>query len=290
MAKSITTSVTAGKRFSILYDGDGLYYDVVVTAVKSGKATIVFEDETIETVSVDLLEPPLNPAVPDRYDMLETLIEHTVNGNLTSLVVTGQPGIGKTYTVQETLDRLGKTEDIDYVLIKGHSTPFSLYKTLYDNSTGLIVFDDCDSVFDTELGANILKAVLDTTGRRKVSWKSTERTLQEYPDNFEFTGQVIFLSNLSLDDIPAAVLSRSVMIDLWLNNDEMIELMTLRTPAMIKMTGATAKQANDVVELINKYRDTIPVLSLRTLFLGLKTYVATGDLSLVRYQILRNSR
>lgn len=285
-----TLKVVAGKTYSIYFEPESAWFDVTVTAVKGSKVDVLYADDFTETRNLSELEPPLNPEVRDRFEMLGTLIKHVANGNLTSLVNTGQPGIGKTYTVLNILGALGYQEDVDYIFIKGHSSPFSLYKTLYDNQERLIVFDDCDSVFDTEIGANILKAVLDTTGSRKVSWKSNERTLGDYPDTFNFRGQVIFLSNLQLDAIPSAVLSRSVMLDLWLTPEEVVDLLHLRKAAMAEDIGATVQQADEVIALIDKYRHTIPVLSLRTLHLGLKTYVATGDLQLVRYQILRNSR
>jgi hypothetical protein len=283
-----TAGIKANQRYSVLYD-DGQYYDVTCTAVKNGMATIVYDDDTIDTVSVHDLEAPLVPNVPARYEMLGRLVQHTASGNLRSLFIAGNPGIGKTFTVTEVLEANGYSEEVDYITVSGHSTPFSLYKTLFDNNGKIIVFDDCDSVFGTEIGANILKAVLDTTGKRQVSWKSNERTLADYPDTFQFTGQVIFLSNLELDDVPGAILSRSVMVDLWLGNDEIIDLMELLAPSIAEKAGATEKNALDVIGLIRKYRNNIDMLSLRTLVLGLSTLVSTNDMELVRYQILRNS-
>lgn len=283
-----TINFKTGDRVSVQHE-TGTFYDATITAITKKMATVLFDDDETGTYPVSDLEAPLKPAVQDRMMMLEKLTRLIAERKLNSLVVTGQAGIGKTVSVTSVLDDLGLVEDEDYVIVKGHSTPFSLYKTLYDFQERLILFDDCDSVFDSEIGANILKAVLDTTGKRKVTWKTTERVLGDYPDTFEFHGQVIFISNLTLEDLPAAVLSRSVMVDIWLDNDEVVDLMELRCDAIREKIGASKTDAKEVMALITKYRNTIPVLSLRTLVLGLTTYTRTQDMQLTRYQILRNS-
>jgi len=53
--------------------------------------------------------------------------------------------------------------------MKGKSSPFGLYSTLYMNRNKLIVFDDMDSVFKDTDTVNMLKAALDSTGENTVN-------------------------------------------------------------------------------------------------------------------------
>jgi Cdc6-like AAA superfamily ATPase len=128
------------------------------------------------------------------FVVMEDFVRVVARGLANGLLVVGPGGTGKTWTVKEALDKEGKKEDEDYIRIPGYSTPLGLYNTLYQNQSKIIVFDDCDSVFYDVIGLNILKSVLDTIPKRMVSWKSAS-TKVEVPE-FQFTGQIIFISNM----------------------------------------------------------------------------------------------
>jgi hypothetical protein len=166
--------------------------------------------------------------VKQRFDFISTFTKLVSKGVMNSLVITGDGGLGKTHTVLETLEKLGLKEDTigeidgDFVFIKGYSTPRNLYTSLYHNNGKTIVFDDCDNITKDAIGANILKAALDSYERRIVSW-GAENKDDSVPSRFEFTGKVIFISNLVLDKFPQAILSRSMLVDLSLNQEEKIE-------------------------------------------------------------------
>jgi hypothetical protein len=147
-----------------------------------------------------------------------------VNNTTPSLIVTGEGGLGKTHSVTETIKSNDLSED-RYVFFKGYSTARGLYNTLYDNNDKLIIFDDCDSVLDDKVALNILKSALDSYETRTISWMAKMNKNDEYPQQFEFTGRIIFISNKSIGDVNEAIRSRSLTVDLTMTPSDKIERM-----------------------------------------------------------------
>ena len=142
-----------------------------------------------------------------------------------SLVVTGGPGNGKSHTITKTVQDNGLTEGDNYVVFKGYSTARGLYNTLYDHNGKLIIFDDCDSVLEDKVAINILKSALDSYERRTISWMTKMNKSDEYPQQFDFTGRIIFISNKSKEKIDEAIRTRSLTVDLTMTPNDKIERM-----------------------------------------------------------------
>jgi len=146
-----------------------------------------------------------------------------------SLVITGQPGLGKTYQVVAMLEQMGMRENWDFVHVKGRASAAGMFITLYENRDKLIIFDDCDSVFRDVDAVNVLKGALDSYDRRVISWISAKPLKDgdgdEMPRSFTFTGQVIFISNMDISRIDPAIRSRSFVTDISLTNEQMIQRM-----------------------------------------------------------------
>lgn len=104
---------------------------------------------------------------------LKDLIGMVIDGTQPSLVVSGGAGQGKTHTVKQLIKERGYSRGEDWELVKGQSTPFGLYSTLFLNKKSLIVFDDTDSIWKDQVAVNILKAALDSSDERDISWNST---------------------------------------------------------------------------------------------------------------------
>jgi hypothetical protein len=148
-----------------------------------------------------------------------------VNNATPSLIVTGEGGLGKTHSVTETIKSNDLSDD-EYIFFKGYSTARGLYNTLYDNNGKLIIFDDCDSVLDDKVALNILKSALDSYEKRTISWMAKMNKNDEYPQQFEFTGRIIFISNKSITDVNEAIRSRSLTVDLTMTPSDKIERMS----------------------------------------------------------------
>lgn len=218
-------------------------------------------------------------SVEERFDFIAQFTKLTATGVIPSLVVTGSGGLGKTQTITDTLHAMKLKEDTigeidgDFVFIKGYTTPRNLYTTLYHYNNKIIVLDDCDSSFKDPIGANILKAALDSGKKRVISWGAESKD-DTVPSRFEFTGKVIFISNMTIDKFPQAILSRSMVVDLTLNLDEKVE----RISQVFKTERNYDRQDKiEVLQFIidnkNKFKD----LNIRSAFNTLKMKVALGE-------------
>ena len=163
--------------------------------------------------------------INQRFQFLNDLTTMVVNNATPSLIVTGEGGLGKTHSVTETIKSNDLSED-KYVFFKGYSTARGLYNTLYDNNGKLIIFDDCDSVLDDKVALNILKSALDSYETRTISWMAKMNKNDEYPQQFEFTGRIIFISNKSISAVNEAIRSRSLTVDLTMTPSDKIERMS----------------------------------------------------------------
>ena len=181
------------------------------------------------------------------FDDMEKLMTSVVLGHSNSLIITGTAGIGKTTSLENVMDRFKYEMDVDYRLVKGASTAYGAYREFFMyRDDKLIVFDDCDDLFDNSTAINVLKGVLDTKKNRTVSWVSNstfskmgkseeeiEKLLKKgrIPNTFSFTSGIIFITNISREKIMddpdlQALISRSNMIDITLDDDQLIDRIT----------------------------------------------------------------
>jgi len=179
------------------------------------------------------------------FKNLERLTKMVGRGIQPSLVITGGAGLGKTYLVKKTLTDMGLEEAKQFVHFKGRATAAGLFVTIYENSDKIIVLDDCDSVFKDVDAVNLLKAALDSYDTRKLSYISTKPLKDTYgdpvPRHFEFTGKIIFISNISQSKLDDAIKSRSFVADISMNTkqmfkriDDLKEQMETKIPVEIK--------------------------------------------------------
>jgi len=166
-----------------------------------------------------------NFGINQRFEFLKNLTNMVICEISPSLIITGEGGLGKTYSVLETIGE-SFLEKSGWVQFKGFSTARGLYNTLFDNNGKLIVFDDCDSILEDKVALNILKSALDSYDTRTISWMSKMNKSDEYPNQFNFTGRIIFISNKAKSSIDQAILSRSLTVDLSMTKEEKIERMS----------------------------------------------------------------
>lgn len=146
--------------------------------------------------------------IQDRFDALTEQVNIGLAGKGRGVLAYGAPGIGKTYTVEELVTRNHKKTGHRFFHIKGRVTPVQLYSTAYNYSAPgeVIIMDDADAIFDDVSGLNLLKAMLDTSPERTVSWLTANtseagesQTLGELPSSFIYKGFVAFMSNLNFN-------------------------------------------------------------------------------------------
>jgi hypothetical protein len=153
-----------------------------------------------------------------------------------------------------------------------------LYKKLYEYSDKkcILVFDDCDSVLLDDIALNILKAALDTSKKRTISWNTDSRSLiaEGVPNSFEYKGGAIFITNINfanikskkLQDHLAALESRCHYIDLTIHTerDKMLRIKQIVGDGMLKDYEFTAEQEAELVEFVDSNKKRLRELSLRT--------------------------
>ena len=182
----------------------------------------------------------------EMFGNLECLTKMVGRGIQPSLVITGMAGVGKTHLVKETLKVMGLRESHEFVHFKGRATAAGLFITLYQNSDKVVILDDCDSVFKDDDAVNILKAALDSYDTRKISYISSKQLKDEFgdpiPAHFEFTGRIIFISNINQSRLDEAIRSRSFVADISMNTAQMFQRMEQLMPTMEKSIPLAAKE------------------------------------------------
>lgn len=229
-------------------------------------------------------------SINERFQFVSDMVTMLANGAQSSVVVTGPGGLGKSYTVSKTLDTLG-FKDVStlealevgarinakksFRVIKGYSTPKGLYRLLYENKDGVLVFDDCDSVLKDPVSLNLLKGALDSYSRRIISWRADIRD-EDLPTSFEFKGRVVFISNLSSSQIDQAIITRSMAVDLSMTTKQKIERMRHIMESDDFMPDADMQHKVDAITLVDLLQDDVKELSLRTLIQVVKIRANAG--------------
>jgi len=167
--------------------------------------------ETVKDLSGETDEQIME-RIGARFDILEDMTRAVKKGDVKSMIVTGPPGVGKSFGVEKVLSKhdvfanVAQDEKLKkYEVVKGAMSAIGLYSKLYEFSDKkcILVFDDCDSVLQDELSLNILKAALDSGKKRMIHWNTDSRLLRSegVPNSFEFKGGAIFITNIKFENV-----------------------------------------------------------------------------------------
>ena len=226
-----------------------------------------------------------------RFGFVEKLVTMVATGVQPSAVITGEGGLGKTFTVTKTLAAHGYKDISElaefqvgsvintskcFMMVKGYSTAKGLYRTLFENQKSVIVFDDCDAVLKDPVALNLLKGALDSYGKRIISWNADMKD-EDLPRSFDFTGKVVFISNKAQNDIDQAIRSRSMMIDLAMTLDQKIDRMDFISKSDEFMPEYSMEVKQDAMNLIRELKDDAKEISLRTLISVSKIRASNKD-------------
>ena len=218
-----------------------------------------------------------------RFQVLQDMTQAVKAGTVRAMIVTGPPGVGKSFGVEEVLSRqdlfntLGNKKP-KYEIVKGAMSAIGLYSKLYEFSErgNVIVFDDCDSVLLDDLSLNILKAALDSSKKRTISWNTDSRMLRQegVPDKFEFKAGAIFITNIKFENVRskklqdhlAALESRCHYIDLQMDTDreKVLRIKQITEDGMLETYDFENDEKTEIVDYIVENRAKMRELSLRT--------------------------
>jgi hypothetical protein len=221
--------------------------------------------------------------IRERFDILEEMTEGAVDGTVRAMIVVGPPGVGKSFGVEKVLNKAAMFDKIGgarprYEVVKGAMSAIGLYCKLYEysDSGNVLVFDDCDSILLDDLSLNILKAALDSSKKRTISWNTDSRMLRSegVPDKFDFKGSAIFITNIKFEHVKSAKLkdhlgaleSRCHYLDLTLDTtrDKMLRIKQIMMDGMLDHYEFAEGVKEELYEYVNTNKNKLRELSLRT--------------------------
>jgi hypothetical protein len=221
--------------------------------------------------------------IRERFDILHEMTKATVSGDIRAMIVSGPPGVGKSYGVETEIEKAclfdklaGKRLRAE--VVKGSATPIGLYQTLYkySDSNCVVVFDDCDSILLDDVALNLLKGALDSGKKRTISWLSESSALRRegIPDRFEFKGSVIFITNLKFDQMKSqklrdhldALQSRCHYLDLTLDTmrDKLLRIKQIAKDGVLFADYDFDEYAqDDIIDFMHTNKERLREVSLR---------------------------
>ena len=242
----------------------------------AGKAKSTKREETDEETIERMRE---------RFDMLEEMTRATKKGDVRAMIVSGPPGVGKSFGVEKVLGKHNIINQIaqdgrpaKYEVVKGAMSAIGLYCKLfkYADKDNVIVFDDCDSVLQDELSLNILKAALDSKKTRRIHWNTDSFKLRNegVPDSFEFKGSAIFITNIKFDNVKSkkmrdhleALESRCHYVDLTIDTEreKMLRIKQIVGDGMLTEYQFADEVKEEIIDFIDINKKRLRELSLRT--------------------------
>lgn len=222
--------------------------------------------------------------IRERFEFLEDMTRAVKMGTVRSLIVSGAAGVGKSFGIEKVLGYHDIFATIandpslkKYEIIKGAIGDLGLYKKLYEyrHKKNVIALDDCDDIYTSERGLNLLKSALDTSKKRMLSWHFDSHSLRDegIPNTFEFQGGIIFITNLDFNHIRSkslrkhleALEDRSHLFDLTIHTprEQSLRIKQVVSDGMLDDMNLTDEAKNEVVNYVLDNKDKLK-LSLRT--------------------------
>jgi len=219
--------------------------------------------------------------IRERFDMLKDMTKAVKKGDVRAMIVSGPPGVGKSHGVEEVLDRYNTMQMLgggqQFEVIKGAMSPIGLYCKLFKmaDKGKVVVFDDCDSIFQDELSLNILKAALDSKKKRTIHWNTDSFKLRNegVPDQFNFEASAIFITNLKFDKVKgklrehlSALESRCHYMDLTIDTDKdkILRIKQVTNDGMLDSYKLSDEVKEDIMDFVDVNKNRLRELSLRT--------------------------
>jgi hypothetical protein len=256
-------------------------------AVKSSKGAslLEFDLEAIKKREREVAresDEAIIERIKERFQILDEMTLSVKKGDVRAMIVSGPPGVGKSFGVEKVLEKNDLFNTIagkkpKYEIVKGAMSALGLYAKLheYSDKGQVLVFDDCDSVFFDDLSLNILKGALDSSKKRYISWNTDSRVLRSegIPNRFEFSGSAIFITNIKFDHVKSkklrdhldALESRCHYLDLTMDTqrEKVLRIKQIVGDGMLDEYDMEQVAKDEVVEFVDANKDKMRELSLR---------------------------
>jgi len=248
---------------------------------------IEFDSEAIRAREAEVAresDESIMTRLRERFEILDHMTQAVKDGNVRAMIVSGPPGVGKSFGVESVLEKSDLFNKLaekkpKFEIVKGAMSSIGLYAKLYEFSApgNVVVFDDCDSILMEDLSLNILKGALDSSARRWISWNTDSRILRSegIPDRFEFKGAAIFITNIKFEHVRSkklrdhldALESRCHYIDLQMDTtrEKILRIKQIITDGMLDRYDFDNVDVvrDEITEFIETNKDKLRELSLR---------------------------
>lgn len=239
--------------------------------------------ETVALETAQESDEEVIERIRQRFEILDEMATAATNGDIRAMIVSGPPGVGKSFGVERIVEKACLFDTISgkrlrAEVVKGSASALGLYTTLYkySDSNCVLVFDDCDSILVDDVALNLLKGALDSGKKRKISWLSDSNMLRRegVPDSFNFNGSVIFITNLKFDQMKSqklrdhldALQSRCHYLDLTLDTmrDKVLRIKQIAKDGEL-FAEYDFEQAiqDEIIEFLEENKNKFREMSLR---------------------------
>lgn len=219
-------------------------------SVKKGSKEVTVTNKALQKEFEALIS---GVSLEDKFQMIDYYIRMLLNTDSKKLlIIVGDPGIGKTKTVRDSLlANKGSWK------VAGGSGAVknaeALHITMFQHKDDVLLLDDVDSLLR---GSNkdiisMLKALGDP-GKSEITFispKFTDRT--STPRTFYFKGRMIIISNLPANKIDSAIRSRAFFVEITMTEEEKIERIKQNLTNFLIDVAMQIKE--EVLELLAKF-------------------------------------
>lgn len=228
------------------------------------------------------------------YSSMKDIIKAVASNTVNSLVIAGGAGIGKSYTVNQTLNEVYQGE-YGYVFHRGNLKCTHLFRLLWENRhKGMVIVLDDVNLWDDIQTLDMLKAALELKETRRIGWGSEkefeDQDGETIPRYFDYEGSIIFLTNEKIHEMIdaknkysvhlSAIESRSLVMDMGINTKREYKILLntkVREEGMLSSQGYADHEVEEIMEFFDDNFDKFREVSLRMIEKVARLYRAVPD-------------
>ena len=268
-----------------LLDEAGVELESHVTIDSSTKGAGVVIGTDYEQVFVQAeTEDEAMERIADTFLMLDKIVDACAKNIVRGLVVSGPPGIGKSFGVEKQLEAANMFRTLEgrdplFEVVSGGVSSIGLYQKLYYNRAPeqVLVFDDADGILFEEESLTLLKAALNSGDKRRICWNKESRVLsvEDIPEQFDFEASIIFMSNVDFERTISkgsriaahleAIMSRCHYLDLEIGSmrDKLLRIRQIMRDGMLSPYDFTQAQEDAIQAFVVQNAEYMREVSLR---------------------------
>jgi len=202
------------------------------------------------------------------FKIAENFLRMSARGFSHLTILQSEGGLGKSMCTTAILTE----EKIDWEYRNSKVTPLALYKYLYEcqkkynGKRYVVILDDVIKLLDDEVIIGMLQgATWEVNGKRMVTYTSTSKQATDVPQFFEFTGEIVILTNfVKLNEYVKALITRGNYYHLSFTYKEKMKL--LEEVAKLPYKTLDLAQRNVCLSRLKHYASPLSKdLNVRTL-------------------------